>query len=177
MLLWVEQTREGLWLLHWTLYISVGLSWGPLNLLVQVDFHFLYYLFIYCLFRAAFAAYGSFQARGPIRAAAASHTTATAMRDPSRICDLHHSSEQCWILNPLSEARDWTCVLNGYSSGLLLWSHDRNSQSSWFLIERQCHAEWKHFAFSLRTGIASHIPTWCQPRSCLWPNKTLLLPG
>ena len=64
------------------------------------------YLFIYCLFRAAFAAYGSFQARGPIRAAAASHTTATAMRDPSRICDLHHSSEQCWILNPLSEARD-----------------------------------------------------------------------
>ena len=25
-------------------------------------------------------------------------TTATAMLDPSCICDLHHSSRQCWIL-------------------------------------------------------------------------------
>ena len=39
------------------------------------------------------------------------YTTATAMRDPSRICDLHHSSRQHWILNPLSKARDWTCIL------------------------------------------------------------------
>ena len=34
------------------------------------------------------------------------YTTATAMLDLSHICDLHHSSRQCWILNPLSEARD-----------------------------------------------------------------------
>ena len=38
------------------------------------------------------------------------HTTAT-MRDLSHICDLHHSSWQCQILNQLSEARIWTCVL------------------------------------------------------------------
>ena len=37
-------------------------------------------------------------------------TTATAMQDPSCICDLHHSSRQCWILNPLSEARDRTRI-------------------------------------------------------------------
>ena len=36
---------------------------------------------------------------------------ATAMPDPSRACDLHHSSRQCWILNPLSRARDRTHVL------------------------------------------------------------------
>ena len=30
----------------------------------------------------------------------------TAILDPSRICDLHHSLWQQWILNPLSEARD-----------------------------------------------------------------------
>jgi len=29
---------------------------------------------------------------------------ATATPDPSRVCDLHHSSWQHWILNPLSEA-------------------------------------------------------------------------
>ena len=36
------------------------------------------------------------------------YTTATAMWDPRHICDLHHSSRQCRILNPLSEARDGT---------------------------------------------------------------------
>ena len=39
------------------------------------------------------------------------YTTATAMLDPSHVCDLHHSSRQHWILNPLSEAGDQTCVL------------------------------------------------------------------
>ena len=64
------------------------------------------YLFIYlCLFRAAPAAYGVSQARDLIGA------TATATWDPSCVCDLHHSSRQCWILNPLSEARGQTCNL------------------------------------------------------------------
>ena len=34
--------------------------------------------------------------------------TATATQDLSFVFDLHHSSWQHWILNPLSEARDWT---------------------------------------------------------------------
>ena len=38
------------------------------------------------------------------------YTTATAMPDLSHICDLHHSSRQCWILKLLSEARDQTCI-------------------------------------------------------------------
>ena len=33
--------------------------------------------------------------RGRIRAAAA-----TVARDPSRVCKLQHSLQQCWILNP-----------------------------------------------------------------------------
>ena len=36
------------------------------------------------------------------------YTTATAMPDPSRVFDLHNSSRQRWILNPLSKARDGT---------------------------------------------------------------------
>ena len=35
------------------------------------------------------------------------YTTATPTWDPSCICNLHHSSWQCRILNPLSEDRDW----------------------------------------------------------------------
>ena len=34
------------------------------------------------------------------------YTTAMATQDLSHVCDLHHSSRQCQILNPLSEARD-----------------------------------------------------------------------
>ena len=61
-------------------------------------------------FRAAPVAYGGSQARGPIRAAAASlaYTTGTATPDPSRVCNLYHSSKQCQILNPQRGARDLT---------------------------------------------------------------------
>ena len=38
------------------------------------------------------------------------YTTATAMLDLSCVCDLHHSSWQCWIVNTLREARDRTHV-------------------------------------------------------------------
>ena len=36
------------------------------------------------------------------------YTTAIATQDPSHICNLHHSSQQCWILNPLSKFRNRT---------------------------------------------------------------------
>ena len=39
------------------------------------------------------------------------YTIATATLDTSCICDLYHSSQQCWILNQLSEARGRTQVL------------------------------------------------------------------
>ena len=39
------------------------------------------------------------------------YTTATATPNPSRICELHGSLQEHWILNPLKEARDWTYVL------------------------------------------------------------------
>ena len=58
-----------------------------------------------------------------IRATAASlaYTTATATWDPSHICNLHHSSQQQWILNPLCEARDWTCILTNTSWAPYRW--------------------------------------------------------
>ena len=47
------------------------------------------------------------------------YTTATATQDPSRVCNLHHSSWQRQILKPLSEAKDWTCILMELKSGSL----------------------------------------------------------
>ena len=69
-------------------------------------------------------AYGSSQARGWIRAAAA---TATAMQDLSRVWDLHHSSRQHQILDPLSKTRDRTHILMDISRALFLLSHNGNS--------------------------------------------------
>ena len=57
-------------------------------------------------------AHGDSQARGRIGTAAAClYHTATATPDPCPICELHHSSRQCQIPNPLSETRDWTHIL------------------------------------------------------------------
>ena len=39
------------------------------------------------------------------------YAIATATWDPSRVSDLHHSSLQCWLLNPLSEAKNGTHIL------------------------------------------------------------------
>ena len=39
------------------------------------------------------------------------YATATAMQDPSHICNLHHSSQQRQILTPQSKARDRTYIL------------------------------------------------------------------
>ena len=46
------------------------------------------------------------------------YTTATATWDLSHVCDLHHSSWQCWILNPMREAKDWMLILMNTS-----WVH------------------------------------------------------
>ena len=46
------------------------------------------------------------------------YVTATATPDPSHICNLHYSSQQCHILNPLSKARDQTRILMDIS-----WVH------------------------------------------------------
>ena len=61
------------------------------------------------------------------------YATATAMPDPSHICDLHHSLQQCWILNPLNKAGDGTCILMDTSQVLLPLSHNGNSENNFFI--------------------------------------------
>ena len=64
------------------------------------------YLFIY-LFRVAPAAYGGSEARGQIRAVAAS---------------LRHSSQKRQILNPLSKVRNWTRILMDAIRSVNCWA-------------------------------------------------------
>ena len=39
------------------------------------------------------------------------YTAATATRDSSHVCSLHHRSWQCQIPNPTDRGRDWTRIL------------------------------------------------------------------
>ena len=57
------------------------------------------------------------------------YTTATAAQDLSCFCYLHHSSQRHWILNPLSEARDWTCVFMDASQISFCWVMGESSKS------------------------------------------------
>ena len=50
--------------------------------------------------------------------------TATATQNPNLVCDLHYSSWQCWILDPLIKAIDWTCDLVDSSRVLNLLGHE-----------------------------------------------------
>ena len=56
------------------------------------------------------------------------YATATATPDPSLSWDLHHSSRQCQILNPLSKARDLTYIFMDTTQVLNLLIHDGNSK-------------------------------------------------
>ena len=55
-------------------------------------------------------------------------TTAKARQDLNHIYKLQHSWQQCRILNPLSKARNWTCILMDSSWVLNPLSHSGNSQ-------------------------------------------------
>ena len=70
-------------------------------------FFFSFFFFVFLPFLGPLpTAHGGSQARGPIGAVDANLHHSTAMQDLSRICNLHHSSRQRWILNPLSKAMD-----------------------------------------------------------------------
>ena len=91
----------------------------PHNARWSCDYLSSFSFFAFCLLGATLMAYGGFQVRGRIRAVAAGlwhHNQSTL--DLSCVCDLHHSSQQCRILNPQSKASDWTRVLMDTS-----WNH------------------------------------------------------
>ena len=70
------------------------------------------------------------------------YATATAMHDLSHICDLHCSSQQHWILNSLSKARDWTCILMDTSQVRYCWATMGTSETSYTYF---WNSAWTHY--------------------------------
>ena len=73
---------------------------------------FLSFSFFFLLFRATPpVAHGRSQAGVELELQLPAYTTDTAMPDPSCICNLHRSSWQCQVLNPLNKVRYQTRIL------------------------------------------------------------------
>ena len=64
------------------------------------------------------------------------YTTAKTRQDSNCICDLSWGLQQCWILKPLSKARDQTQILKDTSCVLNQLSHSGNSL---FTFDRLFH--------------------------------------
>ena len=87
------------------------------------------FVFVFCLFRAIPAASGGSQVRGRI-GAVASDLRQSYSNSGSELC-LQPTLQQRWILNPLSKARDRTCILMDPSPIRFCWA-TMGTPTSWF---------------------------------------------
>ena len=113
---------------------------------------------------ASLTAYGSSWSGGSVKLQLLAYATDTAMLKPSRISDPRCSFQQYRILNPLSEARDRTCILTNTTLVCNLLSHNGNSQ---FCILFQ------YFFRTYLFGLSNYL--WTYPSGSLInePNKSL----
>ena len=87
----------------------------------------------------------------------------TTMWNPSQVFDLHHSSRQHWILNPLSEVKDRTCILMDSSQILILLSCNGNASN----VNLPVHllGSWRGLRFSISNQFPPSHPRWYR---CCW---------
>ena len=75
--------------------------------------------------------------------------TATATQDLSSFCDLYHGSWQCWILNPLSRARDQTRILMDISRVCYCWATTGTPQFCADVVILDVSSECSHWFTSM----------------------------
>ena len=79
------------------------------------------------------------------------YATATATPDPSHVCNLHCRSWQRQILNPLSGARDWTCIHK--DSGYVRYHWATTGTPSFLFIWNKITGIFSEQSFSLPSEI------------------------
>ena len=101
------------------------------------------------------------------------YTTATATPDPSCVCNLHHSSQQCQFLTPLSEARDQTCIFMDNSWVLIQLSQPQGELPVLFfsLLTRCSTMTYRRHSVSvcIQGPFMTHL-LWKRPHSKLRPK-------
>ena len=115
------------------IHTYINIDWYILILVshlcsIQMWQHYFEFFFL----RATPAAYGSSQVELELQLPA--YATATATTDLSCIFSLHSSSHQCWILNPLSGARNRTGILRDKSWVCYHWATTGTPRQHYFEI-------------------------------------------
>ena len=118
---------------------------------------------------AAPVAHGGSQARVKSELQLPAYASATATWDLSRICDLHHSSEQHLIFNPLSEARNGTHILKDTSQVCELLSHNGSVPITFFFFKLKIL--WKYTMEENFSNIYSDLGNFN------WESKLFLVIG
>ena len=87
-------------------------TWYHISVSNFLFFIFYFYVFIYCCFLGLHLRHMEVPRLGvESELQLLAYAMATAMQDPSHVCNPHHSSQQRWILNVLSKARNLTLIL------------------------------------------------------------------
>ena len=132
--------------------LSTSHFWEKKNNILNISNVFLFCFVL--LFRDALEAHGSSQARGQIGATPAGLCHSHSNTGSSCICDLHRSSWQHWIPDPLSEARDQTCILMDIS-----WIHlccaTTGTSSTYFSILYKARNFWNKIYSSVPSKFVS----------------------
>ena len=106
-------------------------------------FFLFFFFFFFCLLGATPAGHTEVPRLGiKLELQLPTYATATAMWDLSHVFDLHCSSRQHQILNPLSVARDQTCILMDASQIRFPWATTRTPTFYSFTC-------WFHSSFSI----------------------------
>ena len=117
-----------------------------------------FFFFFFFTFRATFVAYGCSQAKVKLELQLLAYTTATAMPDLSRVYKLHHSSQQCWIFNPLRKARDRTHILMVTSWVHYHWATAGTLRALFWSFEKRFSLGDPHTLYFLQTRFEG--PPW-----------------
>ena len=100
-----------LWFVKWFLWSYWNENLGFVLFSIDMGYYVNWFIYLFMLFKAVPAAYGSSQGRGGIGASATGLCHSHSNSGSSHVCNLHHSSGQRQIPNPLSQARNPACIL------------------------------------------------------------------
>ena len=107
------------------------------------------------------------------------YATVTAKPDPSHICQLHCNLWQHWILNPLREVRDRTCVLMDASQFRFCWSmRELQKLSKCLLMVNGLTVVHPYHGILLsnkRNRLLTHTVTWIELQEIMPSEKNQFL--